>query len=201
MYVNMQLNEEFCFMEKYEITPTELLFIKILFLVSESDGHEYVQKYFTLPEKVRGSTRELLITLQDKGIITQEFKIPNVGDTFNLQEVTLNKHFIKSFYKHSYELGKELFDVYPLSTVINGVEYKLRRVSKKFDSLEQAFFYYGKQIRWNQDKHNEIINLIKAGKRSGYQFSTLDAFIVDNDWVNLEALNRDGQLSDNMRVL
>jgi len=98
-------------------------------------------------------------------------------------------------------MGKELFDHYPLSTIVNGSEFKLRRVSKKFNSLEDAFWHYGKYINWNEEKHKKILQLVDAGKVSGYQFSTLDSFIVDNDWINLEALNDKGQLISNMKML
>lgn len=202
MHTDMRIEEELGFMEKYSLTPTELLFLKMVFLASEgTDGKDYVKRYFALPEDVRGNAIELLTVLQNKHVITQEYTVPKPGGKFNPNEVTFNQNFMKSFLKNSFDMGKELFDIYPLSTIVNGIEYKLRRVSKKFDSLEQAFFAYGKYIGWNQDKHKEILNLIEAGKRSGYQFSTLDSFIVDNDWLNLEALNRDGQLTDNIRML
>lgn len=202
MHTDMRIEEELGFMEKYSLTPSELLFLKMVFLASEgTDGKDYVKRYFALPETVRGNAIELLTVLKSKHVITQEYVIPKPGGKFNPNEVTFNKNFMKAFFKNSFDMGKELYDIYPVSTVVNGIEYKLRRVSKKFESLEQAFFHYGKYIGWNQEKHNEILKLVEAGKRSGYQFSTLDAFIVDNDWLNLEALNRDGQLSDNMRVL
>lgn len=198
----MRIEEELGFMEKYALTPTELLFLKMVFIASEGpDGFDYVKRYFALPETVRGNAIELLHILKGKHVITQEYKVPEPGGKFSPVDVTFNKNFMKAFFRSSFDMGKELFDVYPLSTVVNGIEYKLRRVSKKFNSLEQAFFHYGKYIGWNPDKHAEILKLVEAGKRSGYQFSTLDSFIVDNDWLNLEALNRDGQLSDNMRVL
>lgn len=201
-HTDMQLEEELGFIERYDITPNELLLIKMVLLAKEgTDGKQYTRRYFSLPEAARGNILSMLQSLQQKQVITQEYKVPKQGETFNPLDVKLNKNFEKSFFKASFEMGKELFDIYPLSCIVNGAEYKLRRVSKKFDSLEQAFFAYGKYIGWNPEKHHKIIELVEAGKRSGYQFSTLDAFIVDNDWVNLEALNDKGQLIDNMRML
>lgn len=189
-------------MERYKLTPDELLFIKIIFLSREgTDGKDYVKRYFALPESVRMNAISLLTILQSKQVITKEYKVPEPGGVFSPHEVTFNKNFEKALFRNSFEMGKELFDCYPLSTVVNGLEYKLRRVSKKFSSLEQAFFHYGKYINWNSDRHKKIIELVEAGKKSGYQFSTLDAFIVDNDWVNLEALADSGQLTSNMRML
>lgn len=202
MHTDMQLEEELGFMERYKLTPDELLFIKIIFLAREgTDGKDYVKRYFALPESVRMNAISLLTILQSKQVITKEYKIPEPGGVFSPHEVTFNKNFEKALFRNSFEMGKELFDCYPLSTIVNGLEYKLRRVSKKFSSLEQAFFHYGKYINWNSDRHKKIIELVEAGKKSGYQFSTLDAFIVDNDWVNLEALADSGQLTSNMRML
>lgn len=202
MHTDMQLEEELSFMERYNLTPDELLFIKMVFLAREgSEGKDIVKRYFALPENVRMNAISLLTILQNKQIITKEYKIPSVGGIFKPHEVIFNKNFEKALFRNSFDMGKELFECYPLSTVINGVEYKLRRVSKKFGSLEQAFFHYGKYINWNKDRHNKILDLIEAGKRTGYQFSTLDAFIVDNDWVNLEALKDSGQLISNMRMI
>jgi hypothetical protein len=197
----MTIEDELSLLDRYQITPTELLFIKMLFLSRESDAKPVVAQYFNLDMEVKGDILLNLQSLQKKQIITKEYKLPVKGGKFKPYEVIFNKNFEKVFYKASYILGKELFDVYPLSTVINGVEYKLRRVSKKFDTLEQAFFHYAKYINWNAEKHKRILNLIEEGKRSGYQFSTLDSFIVDNDWVNLEALNDSGQLISNVRML
>lgn len=189
-------------MERYKLTPDELLFIKMIFLAREgTDGKDLVKRYFALPESIRMNAISLLTILQNKQIITKEYKVPEPGGVFKPYEVTFNKNFEKSLFRNSYEMGKELFDHYPLSTIVNGLEYKLRRVSKKFNSLEQAFFHYGKYINWNAEKHRQIIDLVEAGKLSGYQFSTLDSFIVDNDWINLEALNDSGQLTSNIRML
>lgn len=198
----MRIEEELSFAERYSLTPNETLFVKMVFLASEgTDGKDYVKRYFALPETVRTNALDILHSLQQKHVITQEYKIPPKGGVFNPNEVTFNQNFRKAFFRSSFDMGKELFDHYPLSTIVNGMEFKLRRVSKKFNSLEQAFFHYGKYIGWNPEKHKHIIDLVDAGKKSGYQFSTLDAFIVDNDWNNLEALNENGQLTDNMRMI
>ena len=102
------------------------------------------------------------------------------------------------FYKASFWLGKELFDVYPISTIVNGLEYKLRRVSKKFDSLEDAYRAYGKAISWKPKTHKHILQLIEWGKNNNYQFTTLDSFIVDNDWLNIEAMKENSILDANI---
>ena len=192
------LEEQVVLLEKYKINSDELLFITIILLIQEGDNNPYIQLYFSLPTSCRGSIRDLLISLQEKQVITKEYKIPPVGTQFIPEDVSFNKNFIKNFYKGSFWIGKELFENYPLSTIVNGTEYKLRRVSKKFDSLEDAYRAYGKAISWKPETHKHILQLIEWGKNNNYQFTTLDSFIVDNDWLNIEAMKENSILDANI---
>jgi hypothetical protein len=191
------LEEQVVLLEKYNINSDELLFITVILLIQEGDNNPYIQLYFSLPVSCRGSIRDLLVSLQEKQVITKEYKIPPSGTKFIPEDVSFNKNFIKNFYKGSFWIGKELFEVYPLSTVVNGVEYKLRRVSKKFDSLEDAYRAYGKAISWKPETHQHILELIEWGKNNNYQFTTLSDFIVDNDWLNIEAMQNNSLLDSN----
>ena len=191
------LEEQVVLLEKYKINSDELLFITIILLIQEGDNNPYIHLYFSLPTSCRGSIRDLLISLQEKQVITKEYKIPPVGTQFIPEDVSFNKNFIKNFYKGSFWIGKELFENYPLSTIVNGTEYKLRRVSKKFDSLEDAYRAYGKAISWKPDVHQHILELIEWGKNNNYQFTTLSDFIVDNDWLNIEAMQINSILDSN----
>lgn len=191
------LEEQVVLLEKYQINSDELLFITVILLIQEGDDNPYINLYFSLPASCRGSIRDLLTSLQEKQIITKEYKIPPAGSQFIPEDVTFNKNFIKMFYKASFWIGKELFEIYPISTVVNGVEYKLRRVSKKFDSLEDAYKAYGKAISWKPEVHKNILQLIKWGKENNYQFTTLDSFIVDNDWLNIQAMKDNSILDAN----
>lgn len=191
------LEEQVVLLEKYKINSDELLFITIILLIQEGDNNPYIQLYFSLPTSCRGGIRDLLISLQEKQVITKEYKIPPTGTQFIPEDVSFNKNFIKNFYKGSFWIGKELFENYPLSTIVNGTEYKLRRVSKKFDSLEDAYRAYGKAISWKPDVHQHILELIEWGKNNNYQFTTLSDFIIDNDWLNIEAMQTNSILDSN----
>ena len=191
------LEEHIAMLEKYNINSDELLFITVILLIQEGEVNSYINLYFSLPMTCRGSIRDIIISLQDKQVITKEYKIPPAGTKFIPEDVTFNKNFIKTFYKGSFWIGKELFEIYPISTVVNGIEYKLRRVSKKFDSLEDAYRAYGKAISWKPETHNKIIQLIEWGKDNNYQFTTLDSFIVDNDWLNIEAMKDSSLINTN----
>ena len=195
-HITTQIDEEFVIFEKYSVTPNELFFLKMLLLAKEEDMQDTIYRYFKLPEEARGSIIGMLESLKEKGIILSTYKVPKKGEKFDPFDVPLSQNFQKHFFKASYDLGKDLFDHYPLSTVINGVETKLRRISNKFDTLEDAFRTYGKYIRWSETTHKHIIELIEWGKANNYNFTTLGSFIVDNDWVNLEAMTADGLLTN-----
>lgn len=191
------LEEQVVLLEKYNINSDELLFITVILLIQEGDDNPYINLYFSLPSTCRGGIRDLLTSLQQKQIITKEYKIPPSGSKFIPEDVTFNKNFIKNFYKASFWIGKELFETYPISTVVNGMEFKLRRVSKKFDSLEDAYRAYGKAISWKPDVHKNIIELVEWGKQNNYQFTTLDSFIIDRDWFNIAAMKDNSILDSN----
>ena len=199
---HLDLKQQLIWCNTFGITPTELILFEVLLLLQENDDPELVKFYFELKENVRGSFKESLTRLQETGLVNKSYKIPEKGAKVNPYEIPLNKTKTKQFYKSSFELGKELYENYPLSTVVNGIEYKLRRISKKFNSLEDAYVKYGKSIGWNPERHEEIINLIKQGIANNYNFTTLDDFIVDNDWLNLEAISKDGIINNsNMKLL
>ena len=85
-------------------------------------------------------------------------------------------------------MGKELFDSYPQFGNINGNLIPLRGVSKKFDSLEQAYFKYGKSIGFNPEKHKTIIELVNWARENNILNCSLASFIVNEGWHDLNAL-------------
>lgn len=201
-HLTTQIDEEFVIFEKYSVTPNELFFLKMLLLAKEEDAIDKLQRYFSLPEEARGSIVDMLKSLKSKGIILSTYKIPEKGTKFSPLDVPLSQNFQKHFFKASFDLGQDLYDHFPVSTVVNGVEYKLKRISKKFNSLEDAFRMYGKYIRWSYQTHQHVIELIEWGKSNGYQFTSLGDFIVDRDWNNIEEMQENGTLTtSNLQLL
>lgn len=170
-------------MRDYKLNPTELFVIKIILLAQDGE-YEYLQQF---NEILNGQLRLLLESLQSKGIIIKAYKIPKEGTSFIPEDVQFNQNFLKKFYRSAFEMGEELFDHYPQTLTISGVCYNARRVSKKFDSLEQAFQKYAKYIKNDPETHKEIIELIEWGKENQYNFTTLDSFIVDMGWKSIKA--------------
>jgi hypothetical protein len=189
------IEEQLILLEKYKINSDELLFITVILLIQEGEANQYIQTYFSLPNECRGSIRELLLSLQEKQIITKDYKIPPTGSKFIPEDITFNKNFIKNFYKASFYIGKELFEAYPMFCTINGCPTSIRSVSKKFDSLEDFYRFYGKQIGWNPVKHAHIMELVKWGSEHNVINCTLCNFIIDKKYEVLEAM-RDGDVNN-----
>ena len=199
---NLELEQQLTFCEKYRISPNELLLLEILLVAQEGDGLEIVNRYFSSRVDARGKVTELLFGLQNAGIINKTYKIPEKGCIFNPLDVPLNKNIVKDFYKCSFEIGEELWETYPLFGIVNNAQVGIRSISKKFDSLEDFYRFYGKTIRWKPDIHNHIIDLVKWAKEHNLLCTTLANFVVDHRWEELEALRGEGGINyDTMKLL
>ena len=187
-YLRHDLDSELILMKDYNLTPNELVTIKVILLAQDGE-YEYLQRF---NEIFNGQLRLLLVELQSKGIIIKSYKIPKQGQPFQPEDVQFNQNFLKKYYRSAFEMGEELFYTYPQSAVVQGQVFNLRTVSKKFDSLEQAFQKYAKSINNKPEIHNQIIKNIKWGIENSYNFTTLDRFIVDRGYEALDAM-RNGE--------
>lgn len=195
MNFDLTIEEELNMLDKYKLTPTELFVVKLL-LIAQIEGEEdYIYRYVQIPNK--SSFREVLESLQSKGVILKSYKIPKSGEKLIIEDIDFNKNFVKNIHRASFELGKELYENYPQTTYVKGQVFNLRRVSKKFNSLEDAFFKYGKYIRFDNELHNEVIELVKWGIQNGYNFTTMDSFIIDQDWRNIKNVRDGGNINVN----
>lgn len=192
---HLELKQQIKFCEKYGIAPNELLLFEIILLSQEDDCMDIVKDYFMLRACSKGSVRDMLIKLQDCGLIKKSFKVPEIGQSIDPNDIPLNMNVIKDYRKSSFELGKELFEIYPQFCIINGCNVGIRSVSKKFDSLEDFYKFYGKSIGWNIEKHNYIIDLVNWGKENNCINNTLCNFVIDKKWEELESL-KDGSLGN-----
>lgn len=192
----MILEEELNVLDKYKLTPTELFICRLLLIAQEEGVEDYIIRYVKINNG--DNFRKNIENLQSKGIILKSYKIPKTGEQLVIEDIEFNKNFKKNIHKASFNLGKELYENYPQTTYVKGQVFNLRRVSKKFNSLEEAFFKYGKYIRFNEDTHKEVIELVKWGINNGYNFTTLDSFIVDQDWNNIRNVRDGGDININM---
>lgn len=184
----MTLEEEISIIAKYNVTPDEIMLIRSLLILQDEENEDLFKSYIEAMYSCGIKLREMLISLQERGIILKSFKIPKEGERFDPYSIPFNKAFLKNLYRCSFELGKELFEVYPQWGVINGCTIPLRTIAKKFDSLEDAYFKYGRSIRWNPERHENIIELVKWAKENNILNCSLASFIVNNGWIDLESL-------------
>lgn len=188
----LNIDNESVILNKYNINPNELYVIKcILYMFEEED--KYIKSYLQLPEEVRGNFSDILISLKNKHIILSTYKVPNKGESFDLTEIPFSKNFLKDYYRSSFELGNELFEVYPKFGNINGSIVSLRTVASKFNSLEDAFRRYGKEIHYKEKTHKEIVELVKWAKSNDVLKIGFAAFIINQSWIDLKEL-RDGNI-------
>lgn len=190
---NLALRQQLIFCEKYKLDANQLLLLEIILIAQEGDDAELVQLYFQ--SKVKGSLLEQLNRLQEVGVILKSYKMPKKGEVLDLFSIPINKNLVKDFYKSSFELGKELFEEYPQFGFINGNPVGIRSVSKKFDSLEDFYRFYGKTIRWKPETHKHIIELVKWARENNLLCVSLCNFVIDHRWDELESL-RNGDLAN-----
>lgn len=196
------MKQQLLFCEKYCINPNELLLLEIILIAQEDDEPEIVREYFSSRVRARGFTTELLVGLRDAGVINKTYKIPEKGSIFNPLDVPLNKTMVKEFYKCSFDLGRELWETYPLFGIVNNTQVGLRGVSKKFDTIEDFYRFYGRTIRWKPEVHNQIIELVKWAKEHNILCTTIANFVIDHKWEELKALKEEGGVNyDSMRLL
>ena len=192
----LTLENELCLLEKYKLTPTELFTIKLILLAKEEGEYKWLQRYVQIIK-----LRDILVSLQEKGIILKSWKLPKEGQQLIVEDIAFNQNFQKQYFRASFEMGEELFNIYPQSTIVNGQIYNLKRVSRKFDSLEDAFAKYAKYIHNNPEIHQEVIELVKWGIDNGYNFTTLDSFIVDNSWIAIKAMKEGNGINVNTEAI
>ena len=198
-YIELSFDREIELMTKYQIFPEELLFIKLVFLAQE-DHPEYLSKYFSqMP--LRGAPRDTMLSLQEKGIINKSYKIPEKGKTFNPLDIDFNKNFMKSYLQHSYDMGMELFMNYPPYMIINGKQFSLRNIAKSFKNLDDFAFAYGKAIKFDIEKHKEIIELVEWAKEVNILNFGIIEFITSLKWLELKELKENGLTTFNTSEL
>ena len=186
----MDITSYFKVCKQFNISLQECLLLKVLLLIKNNDFNSFCVEYFDTPEIVRGSLRKNLLRLQEIDLIDKSYKIPEVGEKLDITSIKINRQFEKAFYKTSFELGKQLFESFPQFITIKGNQIGARRVSNKFNSLEEAFETYGRSILWDFDKHKKVIEAVEWGKTHKLINCTLATFILDRVWEELETLNK-----------
>ena len=191
-HFKFDIENELAILERYKLEPTELFAVKVILLAQQESEYEWLQRFAVIV-----GLRNILVRLQEKEIILKSYKIPKEGEVLEIEDIPFNKNFLKNFYRSSFEMGNELFDAYPQTCTVGGQYFNLRSVSRKFDSLEDAFSKYGKYINNNPCKHEEVLDLVKWGIDNGFSFTTLDKFIIDKAWESIKNMKDNNAININ----
>lgn len=177
-------------MATYRIDANEFLLVYLTMLArDEEGGHiEYFSQWFNDGGKEK--LRDLFNSLKDKGCIRKEYN----PDVYEPNEIEFNKNFIKSWFKYSGKMGEELFNAYPGFMNIQGRYVPLKDISKKFNTLDEFFFFYGTQIGHNEAKHVEVMEILEWAKDNGHITFGLCNFVIGHQWEALRELRDNPEL-------
>ena len=171
-------------MQENKIDANEFMFMRALLIRQEDGDNSLFGEFCEVLYLSNIKLSTIIKSLQDKGIINKSYIIPSNPEEFkeSIDEIPLNKNKVKKLYKCSFELGKELFEAYPQFGNINGNIVPLRTVARHYNSLEDAYFKYGKAIRFNPDIHKEIIELASTSASffSLYIFNNSSSVLLSN---------------------
>jgi len=192
-------------LSKWNLSTEELFVTQLLFLSSAEEQHKELLIEYYNNVKTATPLGDILLSLQNKGIITKEYKIPKKGQKFDPETLIFNKNFLAGYLKYSCELGIELFNVYPHFVNINGLTYDIANYAKKFNSEEEFCFAYGKAIGWNPNKHKQVIELVKWAKdNTDFLKGNICDFVISKAWLRIEELKNgdfDSLSFDNTTIL
>ena len=136
----MSIDREIQFMIKYQLTADELFLMRLIFFAQE--GQDKYISQFANECGFEKPIREILISLQNKGVINKSYVIPQAGEIFNPQDVDFNKEVLDQYLQHSTDMGMELFEAYPAYTNISGRTFSLRNISKNFRNLDDMCWHW-----------------------------------------------------------
>jgi hypothetical protein len=187
----MSINDQLLLQKEYNISAEEVFFLQLLFLAQpEEDKPQSLYGYFLLPN--RGKPREMLIHFQEVGIICKTYKIPAEKEKFYPENVIFNKNFFKKYLAYSGDLGYELWERYPELLNIKGINFTAKNISKKFNSMEEFFFAYGKAIKFNPATHKEVLELLDWAIERKLIKSGIVDYVISRLWCTHKKLKDDG---------
>ena len=190
MKLEFNIDQEIDFLIKYNLSPNEFMFIRTLLILQNDGNQDYFSKYLQLMHSCNVGVNNTIDSLINKGVINKTYR--PVGGTLDPNTIVINKPFTKKIYRCSFDMGRELFEVYPQFSVINNCTVAIRTVAKHFYSLEDFYFRYGKEIKWNPTIHKEIIELVSWAADNNIINCSLSSFVINHGWESIKALKEGG---------
>lgn len=170
--------------------------IRVLFIAKYEEDMDPLITYFTKCNK-SGAPRESLLRLKELKILHKKYKIPELGEPLNIEDLEFEESFIKKYFKTSLECGQELFDAYPsFLKMDNGKLLPAKNIASRvvFNSLEVFFLHYAKSIRFDRALHEEILDSLKyAIEQNIIQFGIVE-YVISRKWEDHIKLMRNQEL-------
>ena len=185
-YFDLSVDREIDFMLAYGLTADELFVIKLIFYAQ--DGHdEYIKRYFNECHLTLDLV-DILQSLQDKGIILKSYKIPAKNAVFNPVDVEFGQLFKKNFNMHSWDMGMDIFNMYPTFLGSDGNRYSAKNIAKHFKSMDDFCFAYGKSIKFNPEVHQKVLDILQWAIENNEISYGICEFVISMKWRELEQI-------------
>lgn len=186
----MTIENTLILMNEYSLSAEEVFFLSLLLLACTKEQKcDYVLKYFKVSKK---HVIPMLQHFQDLGIITKKYDVPKPGEQFDPNNIDFNLNFIKRWHKFSGDLGLELWKSYPAVLNINGRYFPAKNISKKFDCVDDFFFFYGKEIHFSEKEHQDVLELLDWAKGNNLIKSGINEFVISRQWEVFKQLRDNG---------
>ena len=92
-------------------------------------------------------------------------------------------------------MGYELFEAYPKLLYIDNRPVPLRNIVKNFNSFEDFAFAYGKAIKFDEEKHQEVLELLRWGVENDIVCYNICEFVVSFKWEELKQMRDNGYMN------
>jgi hypothetical protein len=177
------------FITEHKLSEHQFL---ILWLINAKDGKNIAKYRKTFDTFNTDEIKELITRgwIDDFGLVEDNIR------TYNIYDFIVTNKFTETVYIDSFDAGDELIDTYP-----NWVMIKNIRVSAKSCDHDELISLYGKILKNNRNKHNDIIRLVQSMKElhNGYAPMGIEKFVKSRHWTILEEdnnLNNKDMISD-----
>ncbi len=184
MLINTKKVTQLC--EKYQI---DIYQFWILYLRATND-YENLEKYSQIVEPLPITK---IKELEERGLI-RELGYTKKGDVeiIDFLDIHVTEKCIDTFFKDcnivTEEIGEELFSVYPKFININGtnsVSTKSGDINGVYYDKEKTIELYLKRIKYSEEKHNKIIEIVTWAKAKGHINVAFRNFVHDELWEAL----------------
>lgn len=204
-----ELKKDMALMEEYKLTAEMLFVLKLLFEVHDaietsdsSSLYESKTRFNSFFHEKFNTINQLdtIHALEERNILVKT-EIPKSITFVDAEKLTFNKNFLKRFRRFSFEMGSELWDVYPKLGYVNDKEIPLTSL-KTFNSCDELYSYYAKSIKYDEEKHRNILRLIEWAKDTGNSFvnMNIEAFVKGRVWEAISEFQDSGDTSYETKI-